>query len=242
MLGAISALHAVRSSTGSIAGAVSSSGTVMDESLTPVPTAACCGTEVWKEEIDLVGIIQGLPPPLLWLTVNPDTAVEANDPDAQDTQDGNSAPEAIQPKRFSVAWSDLRVTAQNGEAVGWWCCRRSCVVNAAGEELMSPDVEESPEPSDSLPQALDNEGGFLGYVLSTKAVVDASGHQVHSIILHSNQSHDGRQYSTHILAVYSRQGQYTSHYTSMRYSVKLRFSYRADMPTGGRSDARWNCV
>lgn len=182
VMGAVSALHSVRSCTGSISGAVSSNGTVVDTSLTSVPQAACRGSEVWSDEDGMVGTIQGQPPPLLLLCDASTAEVNAShETGTSDADAANADPTKADSRSryFSVAWSDLRVTGQHGEAVGWWCTRRSCVVDEAGEQIMSPDVEAETEgPSGSLPQALDQEGGFLGYVLPCKAVVDSSGHQV----------------------------------------------------------------
>lgn len=183
VMGAVSALQSVRSCMGSLSGAMSATGTVVDKSLQPVPKAACRGAEVWSDDAGLVGILQGRPPPLLLLSDSSNIAGDGpssgHGTSDQAVEEGDADKVDSRSRYFSVAWSDLRVTGGDGDAVGWWCTRRSCVVDEAGEEIVSPKVEEETEgPSRSLPQALGQDGAFLGYVLPTKAVVDRSGHQV----------------------------------------------------------------
>ena len=173
----MSALHSVRSSTGSLAGAVSGTGTVVDNSLAPVPTAACRGVKVWSDGTSLLGTVQGRPPPLFLLEDSSRKSVDDVSESNENEDDGTKVDSRA--KNFSVAWSDLRVTSHDGEPVGWWCSRRSCVVDEVGELLLSPTVQQEADgPSDRLPQALTEDGSFLGYVLPSKAVVDPSGHQV----------------------------------------------------------------
>ena len=186
-MGAVSALQSVRGSTGSLAGAVSAMGMVVDISLAPVPKAACCGVEVWDDGTSLLGTVQGRPPSLFMLKDTSRTSGDDINVELSISEPNGDEGDAIKvdsrSKSFSVAWSDLRVTGGDGEPVGWWCSRQSCVVDKQGEQVLSPKVQQEIEgPSDRLPQALTEDGGFLGYVLSTKAVVDASGHQVRSTL------------------------------------------------------------
>jgi hypothetical protein len=183
VVGAVSALRVVRDCTGSIVGAVTSTGTVVDTSLAPVPQATCRGAEVWSDHSGLVGIIQGLPPPLLTLVDISNTSEKESSAEhgSSEAAEGESSSGTVNSssRHFSVAWSDLCVTGRDGKNVGRWCPRRGAVVDEAGEEVMSLAVERAADgPSGSLPQAVDQDGNFLGHVLPSRAVVDSSGHQV----------------------------------------------------------------
>jgi hypothetical protein len=182
-MGAVSTLHVVRSSSGAIYGAVTPTGTVVDTSLTPVPQVALCGSEVWSDGLELIGTIQGLAPPLFTLIDSSTTSekernAEAGSSEATAGERGSDTVDRSS-RVFTVAWSDLRVTGRDGKCVGRWCTKRGCVVDESGAEVTSLVIKTVAEGvPDRLPQAVDNSGNFLGYVLPSKAVVNSSGHQV----------------------------------------------------------------
>jgi hypothetical protein len=148
-----------------------------------VPQVALCGSEVWSDGLELIGTIQGLAPPLFTLIDSSTTSekernAEAGSSEATAGERGSDTVDRSS-RVFTVAWSDLRVTGRDGKCVGRWCTKRGCVVDESGAEVASLAIKTVAEGApDSLPQAVDNSGNFLGYVLPSKAVVDSSGHQV----------------------------------------------------------------
>jgi hypothetical protein len=173
VMGAVSSLCAVRSATGSLTGAITAGRTVVDTELKHVENAVCRGKEVWSGNGALVGVVQGVAPPLLVLRVEK--------PPAGDARDGDAAQEAGQQHAAvaaTVEWSTLKVVADGGGDIGWWDTQRACVVDDGGSEVAWPTVSATEEPCSELPQAVDKHGAFLGYVLTSKAVVDARGRQV----------------------------------------------------------------
>jgi hypothetical protein len=153
-VGAASRLFCVRDLLGNILGAVDASGMLLDTNLQPHAGTRSQGAITMDGADEIVGFVQGQPPPMHVVC----------------SADGSEL--------GTVAWCTSSATSNEGNALG--CLDRSGrLVNVDGQPLNGYECKLPPGgPSKDLPQALASSGSFLGFVLLTGAVVNASGHQV----------------------------------------------------------------